>query len=370
MATGRPRRVAVQAAAAGDDRQAALARHAVQRELPAEQLGDRRHRGFGDRHVAEGAEHRDAGGLRVVALRVGADDGLLDPARAAFEDLPVLVDEEVVADVVPPVGVAVVLGDGEHHRGRLVGCVVVGGDGVVHEGQLHHAVVGRRARRHRVGAPRRAGDDRRRRPGLGRGLLLGAGGRARDRRPPRRGRDGDEVHAQRPAQPVRGAQLQLVAATGPHRIGGPLAGARVGRVVAVDGQRHPRAPARAAAAHAHLEATVRRVRAAHAEQVEAPRRAQHPARGTLEIPGADGHAEAACPCRRTPAEGDQRPREQRSQAGGGAEDEGAPTRDRRPTHRGEGSSPCGGRNACTISCHTPRTRRRGPSCGGSEEACA
>ena len=83
-------------------------------------------------------------------------------AGAPLEHLPVLIDEEVVADVVPAVGVAVVLGDAEHDRGRLVGRVVVGGDRVVHEAHLHHAVAGRRARRDRVAAPRRARDDRRR----------------------------------------------------------------------------------------------------------------------------------------------------------------------------------------------------------------
>ena len=131
----------------------------------------------------------------------------------------------------------------EHDRGRLVGRVVVGGDRVVDEGHLHHAVVGRRARRHRVGAPRRARDDRRRRPGLGAACCLGLAAARATRRPAGRGGDGDEVHAQRAAQRPRGAQLQLVAAPGPDRIGGPLAGAGVGRVVAVDGERHPRAPA-------------------------------------------------------------------------------------------------------------------------------
>ena len=286
MATGRPRGVAVQAAAAGDDRQPALARDAVQRELPAEQLRDRRHRGLGDRHGGEGAEHRDAGGLRVVALRLGADDRLLDPARAAFEDLPVLVDEEVVADVVPAVGVAVVLGDGEHHRGRLVGRVVVGGDGVMDEGHLHHAVVGRRARRHGGGAPRRARDDRRRRPGRGAACCLGlAAARATgDRRPaagtetkctrsaPRSGREARSCSSsQPPAQTGSEARSPV-----------PVSGAwSPWTASATHGLQRPAAPA-----HAHLEAPARRVRAAHAEQVEAPRRAQHPARGALEVPGA------------------------------------------------------------------------------------
>ena len=215
----------------------------MQRELPAQQLRDRRHRGLGDRHVAEGAEHRDAGGLRVVALRLGADDRLLDPAGAPFEDLPVLVDEEVVADVVPAVGVAVVLGDAEHHRGRLVGRVVVGGDRVMDEGHLHDAVVGRRARRHRVGAPRGARDDRRRRARAA-ARPAAWGWRPPARRGDRRPAAGTATKCTRsaPRSAPRGAQLQLVAATGPDRIGGALAGAGVGRVVAVDGQRHPRAP--------------------------------------------------------------------------------------------------------------------------------
>ena len=104
-------------------------------------------------------------------------------------------------------------------------------------------------------------------------------------------------------------------------------------------------------AHPDLEAAVGSVRPADAEQVEAPRRAQHAARGTLEIPGTDAHAEAARGARRGAAKGADGPCQQRPQRAGRAENEGAPTRDRRGTHRCEGSSRTGGRNACTISCH-------------------
>ena len=90
-------------------------------------------------------------------------------ARAALEDLAVLVDEEVVADVVPAVVVAVVARDAEHDRRRVGGCVAVRRRRVVDERDLHLAVVRRVARRHRGGAPRLAGDDR------GRADLAGGG---------------------------------------------------------------------------------------------------------------------------------------------------------------------------------------------------
>ena len=108
----------------------------------------------------EGPDAGDPGRDGVVALGLGADHGLVDAAGAALEDLAVLVDEEVVADVVPAVGVAVVAGDPEHDPGRLLGRVVVGADRVVHERGLDLAVLGRRARRHAVAAPLGAGDDR------------------------------------------------------------------------------------------------------------------------------------------------------------------------------------------------------------------
>ena len=112
----RPARVAVARAAAGLERDLAEHRHAVQRQLPADQPRQRLHRGRVERQVGERAEAGDAGRVAVVALRLRADDGGLDAARAALEDHAVAVDEEVVADVVPAVGVAVIARDAEDDR--------------------------------------------------------------------------------------------------------------------------------------------------------------------------------------------------------------------------------------------------------------
>jgi hypothetical protein len=86
----------------------------VERELPADQARERVEAGLGERDGRERPDRRDPGRGRVVALGLRADHGLVDPARAALEHLAVLVDEEVVTDVVPAVGVAVVAGDAEH----------------------------------------------------------------------------------------------------------------------------------------------------------------------------------------------------------------------------------------------------------------
>ena len=93
---------------------------AVQRELPAEQsLRAPRLAGGVSRRALEVAEHRDAGRDEVEAARVGADHGLVDPARARLQDAPVEVDDEVVADVVPAADVAVEDVDRADHRGHL-----------------------------------------------------------------------------------------------------------------------------------------------------------------------------------------------------------------------------------------------------------
>ena len=75
--------------------------------------------------------------LRVESLRVRADHGLVEPAGAALVDRAVLVDERVVADVVPAVRVAVVAADREHDLRRLLRRVVVQRDRVVHLHRLH-----------------------------------------------------------------------------------------------------------------------------------------------------------------------------------------------------------------------------------------
>src|SRR5437868_4343320 len=56
-------------------------------------------RRWGD--AAERPQHGDAGRLRVEALGLGADDGLVDASGAALEDRAEAIDEEVVPDVTP-----------------------------------------------------------------------------------------------------------------------------------------------------------------------------------------------------------------------------------------------------------------------------
>ncbi len=208
--------------------------------------------------LRERAELRDPGRGSVVALRLGADDGLVDATGTALEDLPVAVDEEVVADVAPAVLVAVIAADRQHDGGAVLRRVGVRVDGVVHEADLHLAVGRRRARPALVGAPRLARDDRGRPAAAGRRAGLGSRRRPGDhgerpvRRPPQggaqpvgRGRGAgrvDEPRAQA-ARPAAHAQLVGVGAAGPDRLG-----ARAARVVG--GHGGPRSPAPVRGAHA------------------------------------------------------------------------------------------------------------------------
>ena len=175
----------------------------------------------------------------------------------------------------------------EHDRGRLLGRVVVGGDRVVHEGHLHHAVVGRRARRHASRRPTPArGMIGGGVPGCGAACCFGLAGRPRARRPTA-ARPGTATKWTRSAPRRRRVARSCSSSQPPAHTGSearsplPVSGAWSPWTASA----HPRAPAPAAPAHAHLEAPARGVGAAHAEQVEAPRRAQHPARGALEVPG-------------------------------------------------------------------------------------
>jgi hypothetical protein len=70
-------------------------------------------------------EHGNADRARVEPFRVRADHVLVDAAVATFEHLPVLVDEKVVADVVPAVALHVVDLDAAHDRSGLRSCVRV-----------------------------------------------------------------------------------------------------------------------------------------------------------------------------------------------------------------------------------------------------
>ena len=113
-------------------------------ESPGEQIGKRRPRDLRRRARAVATEHCDPDGAGVEPFRVRADDGLVDTAVPAFEDLPVLVDEKVVADVVPAVALHVVDLDPPHDRRGLRSGVGVRAGGVVHERELHARRIARR----------------------------------------------------------------------------------------------------------------------------------------------------------------------------------------------------------------------------------
>src|SRR5207302_6271260 len=99
---------AVGGAAGGDlDGGASGDRGAVQRQLPREQTFERGAGGRGQRGAAERTEDGHPGRVGVVAAGLGADDRLLDAARARLEDASEAIDDEVVADVVPAVDEAV-----------------------------------------------------------------------------------------------------------------------------------------------------------------------------------------------------------------------------------------------------------------------
>ena len=263
---GRPGRVAVGLAARRDHGDLAGGGDPVDRQLPADQARERVHAlgRLGDR--GEVAEAGDARRRAVPALGLRADHGLVDAARAAFEDLPVLVDQELVADVVPALRVAVVAGDGEHDPGRLLGRVVVGGHRVVDERHLDLAVDRRLARRDAVAAPRAARDDGRGSAGLG---------AARQARRHARGRLCPHEAGAQLARGAAQAQLELVGGAGEGRVGAGRQPPAVGPVVADRVQRHPARPAAAALACAQLRLGVRAARPDEAHEVEAPRRAQH-----------------------------------------------------------------------------------------------
>ncbi len=156
----RPGGVAGGRAARAGEGHPAGQRLSVHGELPADVVGQRGQRLGGLGHVGVVADVGDARSLRVEPLGLCADDGLVEPAGAALEERAVLVDEGVVADVVPAVRVAVIPAYREHDRRRLLGRVVVERDGVVHVDSPHAAVLGSRTRRAPVGAPVLAGDVR------------------------------------------------------------------------------------------------------------------------------------------------------------------------------------------------------------------
>ena len=100
-------------------------------EPPREQLHERRARRRGHRRRPVDPDQRDADRAGVEPLRVRADDVPLDPAEPALEHLAVLVDEEVVAEVVPAVPLHVVGLDPADDGRRLLSRIRVDAGGVV-----------------------------------------------------------------------------------------------------------------------------------------------------------------------------------------------------------------------------------------------
>ena len=147
----------------------------VEVEPPGDQRDERGACGGRDRGRAVVADHRDSDRAGVEPLRVRADHRPGHAAVAAFEDLAVLVDEEVVADVVPTVPLHMVELDRLHDRGRLRLRVRVRSRRVVDDREVDRVrVVGRRATNRLVRVPAGPRDDRRRAcqvgPLRGRGL--------------------------------------------------------------------------------------------------------------------------------------------------------------------------------------------------------
>jgi hypothetical protein len=91
---------------------------------------------------------------------VRPDDVLVDATASAFEDLAVLVDEKVVADVVPPVGEYVIALNAAHDGGGLGRAVRIRPRGVMNDREANALGVERRRADDRlVGAPLRARED-------------------------------------------------------------------------------------------------------------------------------------------------------------------------------------------------------------------
>ena len=215
---------------------------------PGNELHDRRPSGAADAGGAVAAEDGDAHRAGVEALRVGAHDGPIDAARATLEHLAVLVDEKVVADVVPAVARHVVELNSPHDRGRLLSRVVVRAGGVMDK---HEADVRRECGRPLellVRAPGEAADERR---------AARAGERAE--RPPVGGAP-DRV---RPSllDTAAGAQLEPIGDARPVGVAdvpatgaGQLGAAAVGHVLGLRGRAAPGAPVATGSARAERDA--------------------------------------------------------------------------------------------------------------------
>ena len=195
-------------------------------EAPREEPDQRGARGGRDRGRVVGPDQRDADRALVEPLRVRTDDVAVDAAPPAFEDLAVLVDEEVVTDVVPAVREHVVALDATDDRGGLRSAVRVRADRVMDDGEAQRVRVRRLllAADLLVRAPAGAGDDQRR-------------ARLRDRPQPDLPRRAPDVVRTDTGDAAERAHLDPVRRPGPERAselpapGPQLVGSRVGPVV-------------------------------------------------------------------------------------------------------------------------------------------
>ena len=234
----------------------AAGRHAQQRqrvdvcdvEAPGEQPDERAARGSGRGRRVVVAEERHAHRTGVEPLGVRADHVALDAAETALEDLAVLVDEEVVAHVVPAVAPHVVELDRADDRRRLRLRVRVRTRRVVDDRESQRARVARRPAPDRLArAPGEARHDR--------------GSRGRRERARRRGvgRTPDVVRTQ-PRHPTAKAVLKPVRRAGPVRVAelprgtaSTLRGLSVGSVLGLRSRIAPGAPAPLQAARAKAD---------------------------------------------------------------------------------------------------------------------
>ncbi len=209
----------------------------------------------GERSAAAVADHRDADAARVESAGLRADHRFVDPPCTPFEDPPVGVDQEVVANVVPAVRAHVVGVDRADDRGDVRGRIAVGRVGVMDEHHLGGGrVAGLGSLQRLVGAPARTRHD------------LGLIGRRLQRaQRPQRAPVGR--HERDPDAPdgTANAQLQRVAAGKPDRLGvadrAPFAGIEPG----------PARPCRAGAPRPYVDGDAGQGAPARAEQVERER---------------------------------------------------------------------------------------------------
>ena len=174
-------------------------------EPPGDQVRQRPLRSLRKRGVTEVPDHRDADRPGVESLGMRADHVALHAAVPPLEDLPVAVDEEVVADILPAVAPHVVQLDAANDGRRLLGRVVVRAGCVVDDRHAQsRGVGGRPALDPLVRLPAKPRDDRRRA-----GERNRAGGHELDRTPDVVGTQAPDARGRAPLDPIRGP--------GPHR---------------------------------------------------------------------------------------------------------------------------------------------------------